>query len=518
MFVRTQSSKMLKTAAMTALALFFATFSSLFAWGPNHNLSNNSTVSYTSYNNECCVAARGDTIHAVWYDSESNWDILYDRSCDRGATWGANVNISNTSLASKYPSIAVSGSYVHVAWAQSTQNNGWEIYYRRSTDRGTSWLTTINISNNVHDQKYPSISASGSNVNIVWEDARHINNLEIYHAYSNDNGATWETNRVTNNAYVQSYATISVTGSDVHVAWQDARHSNWEIYYAYSSNDGSSWSKGNVTNNPHAQNYPSIASTSSDVHLVWQDARNAPAYKADIYHAHSANNGSNWTRHRVTSDNEDQQRPSVAVTGANVSVVYQDFRNSNFEIYYRRSQNRGSNWLSEERITSDNSISKFPSIAIAKNEGPTQSSKRYLQVVWYDGRDGNYECYHDCCTYQYAELPTHESGINKEEKLTKYSDNSSTGLEISPNPMGISAVIKYGVPESGSINLSIYDVSGRIVRTLFEGEQISGRYSVRWDGRNNYGRYLPAGIYYAILEMENIENGQSIRKKIVKLK
>lgn len=46
------------------------------------------------------------------------------------------------------------------------------------------------------------------------------------------------------------------------------------------------------------------------------------------------------------------------------------------------------------------------------------------------------------------------------------------------------------------INLSIYNVTGRLVRTLVDSEQEPGHYSVNWDGRNSSGKEVAAGIYF----------------------
>ena len=45
------------------------------------------------------------------------------------------------------------------------------------------------------------------------------------------------------------------------------------------------------------------------------------------------------------------------------------------------------------------------------------------------------------------------------------------------------------------MKLGVYDVGGRLVRALADGAQTAGRKSVRWDGRDDQGRALPAGMY-----------------------
>jgi flagellar hook assembly protein FlgD len=57
------------------------------------------------------------------------------------------------------------------------------------------------------------------------------------------------------------------------------------------------------------------------------------------------------------------------------------------------------------------------------------------------------------------------------------------------------------VTERGYVNLVILDVSGRMVRKLFEGEGTPGNYSVMWDGEDDLGNYLPSGIYICVLKV-----------------
>jgi hypothetical protein len=65
-----------------------------------------------------------------------------------------------------------------------------------------------------------------------------------------------------------------------------------------------------------------------------------------------------------------------------------------------------------------------------------------------------------------------------------------------PNPARGSARLRYDVPEpGGALELSVYDVTGRRVRALWNGSQAAGSHVVWWDGRDDQGHALPAGIY-----------------------
>ena len=67
-----------------------------------------------------------------------------------------------------------------------------------------------------------------------------------------------------------------------------------------------------------------------------------------------------------------------------------------------------------------------------------------------------------------------------------------------PNPFNPSTTISYSVPEGEAplVSLKIYDLSGRVVRTLVNGIREAGAYSVVWDGTDSFGRSVSSGVYF----------------------
>lgn len=61
---------------------------------------------------------------------------------------------------------------------------------------------------------------------------------------------------------------------------------------------------------------------------------------------------------------------------------------------------------------------------------------------------------------------------------------------------GGTAKIKFNVAAAGSVSLKIYDLSGKLVRTLFEGVAGGGDMQKDWDGRDDSGRYVVPGVYF----------------------
>jgi hypothetical protein len=64
-----------------------------------------------------------------------------------------------------------------------------------------------------------------------------------------------------------------------------------------------------------------------------------------------------------------------------------------------------------------------------------------------------------------------------------------------PNPFRQSTIINYQLSKPGLVSLNIYNVSGQLVKTIIKAQQPAGSHSVRWDGRDDNGRAVAAGVY-----------------------
>ena len=71
-----------------------------------------------------------------------------------------------------------------------------------------------------------------------------------------------------------------------------------------------------------------------------------------------------------------------------------------------------------------------------------------------------------------------------------------------PNPFNPRTTIKYDLPEAGPVRLTVFDVAGRLVRTLVDESMQQGSHEAVWDGRDSSGREVGSGSYLAWLEFE----------------
>jgi hypothetical protein len=77
---------------------------------------------------------------------------------------------------------------------------------------------------------------------------------------------------------------------------------------------------------------------------------------------------------------------------------------------------------------------------------------------------------------------------------------SPPALRVSPGRDGSSATISYHAGVGGSVRLRVYDIGGRLIRTLVDGEASRNSCDVVWDGRADGGHRVGAGVYFLKLE------------------
>jgi hypothetical protein len=162
------------------------------------NLSN---ATGASADNE--ISAEGDNVYVTWWDNQTrNWEVFSRASADNGETFGDAVmlnDIANASFKLSPPPrdrIAVdslvdsSGDNQYVAWWDNKTGN-WEVLFAKSDDNGATFGDTINISNSPEaDSVGARIDSDGENVYITWFDTSPGQKNAFFRA-SNDNGETF---------------------------------------------------------------------------------------------------------------------------------------------------------------------------------------------------------------------------------------------------------------------------------------------------------------------------------------
>ena len=85
-------------------------------------------------------------------------------------------------------------------------------------------------------------------------------------------------------------------------------------------------------------------------------------------------------------------------------------------------------------------------------------------------------------------------------------------LSLSPNPFNPATKISFELPKDAHVHLVVYDVRGRLINVLMEGDQISGSYEVVWHGKDASGSAVSSGTYFARLETSY---GSAVQKLVL---
>lgn len=417
-------------------------------WGGETQLTSDGSSAHAS------IAAQGERAHVIWggHQDGPQAEIFTSHSTDAGLTWAVATRLSELPYDSWVPTIAVAGQQVYAAWVDTRDGNE-EEYFRRSTDGGATWGPVARLTHHRANSWAPAIAASGDNVHLVWFDqqdspfqpldaeeklneAMRLLELPVQPApvgvmvvhpelaaqrraqekfqliqaealgwiarggdviklqailrefeEMGQRGATYlEKERKLDEAirlmgmsytpgatddlplifYLQALQ-IRVQDKLKQIqaaapAWAQrggslqqleallrefqqmltVANSEWDIYYRRSTDGGQTWEPmKRLTDAPLQSARPSIALAGAALHVVWYDLRNG---NAEVYYKHSPNAGVNWTPDvRLTDAPGESLHPTIAATGDAAHVVWFDYRDGNAEIYYKRTRQRANN-------------------------------------------------------------------------------------------------------------------------------------------------------------------------------
>ena len=83
-----------------------------------------------------------------------------------------------------------------------------------------------------------------------------------------------------------------------------------------------------------------------------------------------------------------------------------------------------------------------------------------------------------------------------------------------PNPFNSSTIIKYSLARTSGVQIKIFDMLGREVKTLIDKTENEGNHFVYWDGRNNSGYGISSGVYiYTLSTDEKVQSKKLILVK-----
>lgn len=315
-----------------------------------------------SNNVKMCVTADGN-VYVAWLDQrDGRSDVWFNRSFDAGTTWmEAPIRVKQGPGDASGLDMACASDRIFLVWEDNRdgETNYENIYLNYSTDGGDTWQAEDKAIDADPDGTAislgPKIGLYQGRVHVVWFDQRN-GAPDIYMSTSTNGGRgfgdpvqisgdreegqggrDWSGN--------PNMAIDKETGT-IHVVWEDARNGKLDLFYAYSRNGGQGFGpqkridKGDEQGSGYSFT-PQIAADGGRIYIVWHDDRNSAAGNRDVLFNYSADNGDTWfdAAELVESDDPgfyDSYAPDVTSSGTTAHVVWQDKRNTGFDIYYQQ--------------------------------------------------------------------------------------------------------------------------------------------------------------------------------------
>jgi len=93
------------------------------------------------------------------------------------------------------------------------------------------------------------------------------------------------------------------------------------------------------------------------------------------------------------------------------------------------------------------------------------------------------------------------NGLEIHEELTLKPEITAEISSVLPNPFIRSVMITYALPNERHVKITVYDIAGKLVKTLVDQKVKAGKYNLVWDGVDGQGRRLPSGVYFTKIDL-----------------
>jgi hypothetical protein len=111
----------------------------------------------------------------------------------------------------------------------------------------------------------------------------------------------------------------------------------------------------------------------------------------------------------------------------------------------------------------------------------------------------------------YTDAEILERITNFSPGIEEYNGIHTSTVSCYPNPFSDYIEMNYTLTQPSHCELTIYDINGRLVKTLMSRQQLPGNYSIQWCGTNEAGNPLPNGVYLYRLKIDNtVSTGKAL--------
>lgn len=419
-------------------------------------------------------------LHVVWdqwtvTETDTNSDLYY--STGDGTLWSDPTQITNTPTISTYPKIIVDRyNTLHLFWLEwlgpSSLKRPTDIFY--SYSEGGTWSTPLRLtqtSDSLSIGRVFNIALNQTNqIYVVWFGG----SLKFKYLW----GSKGSWSPIFEGKKGQVPDLFINSGDTIHFSYQGPG----DVFYAFLPDGGSSWSDSVVVYGDSGYSFfPKIVVDElQGIQIVWMEDFDANLFPEDLFYS-SSSNRVEWTQAvNITNSGGTVFLHSIALdTTNNLNVVWgeasqRDALNAT-DIFYTSWD--GTSWSPKVDVSNRNSPCHRPQIIV--------DQENCLHLVWRDDSiAGSRILYSKKCL---------TTGVEEEGR----SPILRTNLDpIHPNPFSSIILFTFSLEKDSEIKMTIYDITGRLIETLFESRLASGNHVLQWEGLDETGKKVPSGIYF----------------------
>lgn len=476
-------------------------------WAVRYNYANNA--------DSACAIAIDDAGYvyvtgASWSGSTSQMDyatIKYDSIGNQ--KWVARYNYANGNDYARAITVDDLGNVYVTGYGESTSTNYDYVTIKYKSNGDTVWVKKYKGPGNGNDYAY-AIAVDGSG-NV------YVTGCSYGGSIPRMDYATIKYDSMGNQKWVKRYnyannadsaLAIAIDNSaNVYVTGASWGGSSYRMDYAtikYNSSGDSVWAvRYNYTNEGDDYARAIVVDGNKNVYVTGPSTGSGSGYDYATIKYNSSGVQQWVVRYNGPGNGEDRAYAiAVSSTMRNVYVTGASWGGTNMDYAAIKYYSSGNVVSQEKEWRYDNGGNDY-GYAIAYD------GNVYVTGTSYGGSSTGY----DYLTIKY----TPPVGVEEDEEIVGTDllklGASDANLKVCPT-FGGEAQIRYSLLETGKVTLRIFDVSGRVIKTLVDDYKAPGVYTVTWDGRDEQGNKIRSGVYFLMLKAQ----GSRVKRKILLLR
>ena len=422
------------------------------------------------------------SVYAVDMDSDGDIDVLSASLSDNKIVWyeneGSEVFTEHVIANLVYYAISV-----HAADVDG--DGDMDVLSASNYDHEIAWYE--NDGSESFSEHVISNTAIGA-WSVYAADVDGDGNMDVLSASSDDNKIAWYENDGSESFITHVISTSAIGTWSVHAADMDS-DGNMDVLSASLNDDKIAW-------------YDNDGSEAFTEHVISSSANGARSVYAadvdgdgdvDVVSASRDDNKIAWyenERHLLEAPSGFALYPQETY----VSLTWSPISDDDFQYYILE--------RSTDSVFTENVVSNELVINFYEDDSLEYDTEYFYRVYYYTGEHQSEYSEALSVTLEWMEID-----VDQLPKVYAFHQNY-------PNPFNPITTLRYDLPGDAMVNITIYDMLGKLVSNLVNTNQLSGFKSIQWDATNNQGQPVSAGVY-----LYSIKAGEFMQtKKMILLK